>query len=174
MDWVPLPVPQGELLQSIVWPGELCVSCEILVSKWSFHSEFQLESLGLCRHNLSQWPHEEEQLKVMFMTTRAWILLSPCPSFSIWGEKVRALCCLFSITWGKELWTKGPGFLFSPLRFPDPSGYHNQRIKNGFHSSISFFWAVLSNMIATIHLWSFKLLKIKVNKNALLLSLITN
>ena len=34
--------------------------------------------------------------------------------------------------------------------------------------------AVLSNMIATTHLWSFKLLKIKVNKNALLLSSITN
>ena len=34
--------------------------------------------------------------------------------------------------------------------------------------------AVLSNTIATTHLWSFKLLKIKVNKNALVLSSITN
>ena len=115
MDWLPLPVPPGWAAQSTVWPGD----CVWAVKSMSPNGHFTFRVPAWLTGPVSTQPKPmttwRNNLSWCSMTTRAWILLSPRPSSSIWGEKVRVLCCFFSITWGKELWTKGPSTFSSHL-----------------------------------------------------------
>ena len=117
----------------------------------------------------------KEQLKVMFNDYKSVNpSVPPLKLFYLRREGKSTLLLLLHHL-GEGVVNKGPWHIFlSPLILRIPLA---AIIKGSKMDPILPFLssrAVLSNMIATTHLWSFKLLKIKVNKNALVLSSITN
>ena len=116
----------------------------------------------------------KEQLKLMFNDYKSMNPSVPPPKLFYLRREGESTLLLLLHHLGEEVVNKGTQHLFlSPLslRISLAAIIKGSKMHSILPSLSSR--AVLSNMIATTHLWSFKLLKIKANKNALLSS-ITN